>query len=140
MLKVININTLKYFIVFDYYLTIWLNNGMNKMDSLSLVFSALSDPIRRDILERLSKGEQSVTELAAPYEVSLPAITKHLKVLERAKLISRSKSAQWRPCQLEIKTLKEADDWISTYRNFWEESFDRLEDYLKIIQNKDKKD
>ncbi|PJB53326.1 MAG: transcriptional regulator [Bdellovibrio sp. CG_4_9_14_3_um_filter_39_7] len=103
-------------------------------DSLSLIFSALSDPTRRSILGRLAHGELSVTELAGPYEMSLPAITKHLKVLEKAKLITRGKEAQWRPCQLEAKSLKKADDWISTYRSHWEESFDRLDEYLKTIQ------
>lgn len=111
---------------------------MVNSDSLSLIFSALSDPTRRGMLERLSKGELSVTELGSHYKMSLPAITKHLKVLEKAKLISRGKEAQWRPCQLEAKTLKKADDWLSVYRNHWEESFDRLDDYLKTIQNPEK--
>ncbi len=113
---------------------------MSAQDSLSLVFSALSDPTRRSILNRLSKGHLSVTELADPYKnkMSLPAITKHLKVLEKAGLISRRKDAQWRPCQLEAKTLREADDWISYYRTYWEESFDRLDEYLKTIQEKSK--
>lgn len=111
---------------------------MNVSDSLSLVFSALSDPTRRSILSRLSKGHLSVLEIASPYEMSVPAITKHLKVLEKAGLISRSKEAQWRPCQLEAKALKEADDWMSFYRKHWEESFDRLDDYLKEIQKESK--
>lgn len=113
-------------------------------DSISATFAALSDPTRRAILERLSAGEASVTELAAPFEMSLPAITKHLKVLERAGLISRSRDAQWRPCKLEAKPLQDASDWIERYREFWEESFDRLEDYLKELQsepkNEEKKD
>jgi len=108
---------------------------MNSTDSLSLIFSALSDPTRRSILNRLSKGDLSVTDIAQPYEMSLPAITKHLKVLEKAKLITRGKEAQWRPCQLEAQSLKKADDWISAYRSHWEESFDRLDEYLKTIQN-----
>jgi DNA-binding transcriptional ArsR family regulator len=108
---------------------------MGQNDSLSLIFSALSDPTRRSILGRLAKGDLSVTELAEPYEMSLPAITKHLKVLEKANLISRGKEAQWRPCQLEAQNLKVADDWISAYRRHWEESFDRLDDYLKEIQS-----
>ena len=112
---------------------------MSSTDSLSLVFSALGDPTRRNILHRLSKGHLSVTELSKPYEMSLPAITKHLKVLEKAGLISRGKEAQWRPCQLETKTMKEANDWISHYREFWEESFDRLELYLDEYQKKIKK-
>lgn len=112
---------------------------MTNTDSLSLIFSALSDPTRRSILSRLSKGDLSVTELAEPYEMSLPAITKHLKVLEKAQLISRSKEAQWRPCQLEAKPLKEVDDWISAYRAMWEESFDRLDKYLTEIQAKKKR-
>lgn len=117
------------------YLTIWLNTSMTGTDSLSLIFSALSDPTRRSILSRLSQGELSVTDIAQPYEMSLPAITKHLKVLEKAKLITRGKEAQWRPCQLEAKSLKKADDWISAYRSHWEESFDRLDEYLKTIQS-----
>ncbi|MBK6418924.1 MAG: winged helix-turn-helix transcriptional regulator [Candidatus Kapabacteria bacterium] len=99
-------------------------------DRLSLTFAALSDPTRRAILMRLTKGESSVTELASPFQMSLPAITKHLKVLERAGLISRSKDAQWRPCKLEAKTLQEASSWVEQYRVFWEESMDRLEEYL----------
>ncbi|MBK9182357.1 MAG: winged helix-turn-helix transcriptional regulator [Ignavibacteria bacterium] len=99
-------------------------------DRLSLTFAALSDPTRRAILMRLAKGESSVSELASPFRMSLPAITKHLKVLERAGLISRSKDAQWRPCKLEAKTLQEASSWVEQYRMFWEESMDRLEEYL----------
>ena len=107
---------------------------MTSIDPLSQIFSALSDPTRRSILGRLADAELTVSELAEPYDMSLPAITKHLKVLEKAKLISRGKSAQWRPCRLETKGLKKADDWISTYRRYWEESFDRLDDYLKALQ------
>ena len=109
------------------------------MDSLSIIFSALADPTRRAILERLSKGEANVNELAEPFEMSLPAISKHLKVLERAGLIIRSREAQWRPCQLQTEPLKEASLWIETYKHLWEESFDRLDEYLQIIQAKEKK-
>lgn len=111
---------------------------MSTQDSLSLVFSALGDPTRRSILQRLSKGHLSVTELSEPYQMSLPAITKHLKVLEKAGLISRSREAQWRPCQLEARALIEASDWISHYREFWEASFDRLENYLNEYQKEQK--
>ena len=107
---------------------------MTSSDPLSQVFSALGDPTRRSILGRLAQGELSVSELAEPYNMSLPAITKHLKVLEKAQLISRGRSAQWRPCKLEAQNLKKADEWISLYRKFWEESFDRLDDYLLTLQ------
>jgi DNA-binding transcriptional ArsR family regulator len=103
-------------------------------DRLSRVFNALADPTRRAILERLSQGEAGVQELAKPFNMSLPAISKHLKVLEKAKLIRRGKDAQWRPCALEAAPLKEASDWIGEYRQFWEESFERLDEYLKEIQ------
>lgn len=109
------------------------------VDPISTTFGALSDPTRRAILERLAAGEASVTELAAPFNMSLPAITKHLKVLERAGLISRSRDAQWRPCKLEAKPLGEAVEWIEQYRQFWEESFDRLEDYLRELQSEQPK-
>src|ERR1700746_1756646 len=98
-------------------------------DPLSTTFSALADPTRRAILSRLSAGEASVTELAKPFDMSLPAITKHLKVLEHAGLIERSRQAQWRPCRLQAKPLKEIGDWVEHYRAFWEASFDRLDDY-----------
>jgi len=110
---------------------------MSAIDPLSQIFSALGDPTRRSILGRLANAELTVSELAEPYAMSLPAITKHLKVLEKARLISRGKSAQWRPCKLEAAGLKQADDWISTYRRHWEESFDRLDDYLKTLQAED---
>lgn len=114
---------------------------MTSIDPLSQIFSALGDPTRRSILSRLAEAEElTVSELAEPYEMSLPAITKHLKVLEKAKLISRGKSAQWRPCKLEAKNLKKADDWIATYRRFWEESFDRLDDYLVTLQADESKE
>lgn len=107
-------------------------------DSLSLVFGALADPTRRAILARLSQGERSVNELAAPFEMSLPGISKHLKVLERAGLIERTRNAQWRPCRLQAGPLKDAADWVGQYRRFWEESFDRLDEYLKGLQKKQK--
>jgi DNA-binding transcriptional ArsR family regulator len=108
-------------------------------DLLSSTFAALADPTRRAILARLASGESSVTELAQPFRISLPGISKHLKVLERAGLIARGRHAQWRPCRLQPKPLKEASDWIEHYRRFWEESFDRLEDYLQEIQKKERK-
>jgi len=109
-------------------------------DALSLIFGALADPTRRAILASLSSGERSVTEIAKPFKISLPAITKHLKVLERSGLISRSRDAQWRPCQLQAEPMREAVDWLQNYRRHWEESFDRLDDYLKELQTKEKKD
>jgi DNA-binding transcriptional ArsR family regulator len=112
--------------------------------SLDATFSALSDPTRRAILARLALGETSVTELAEPFAMSLPAVSKHLKVLERAGLITRGREAQWRPCRIEPKALKDIDDWLGNYRRFFEESLDRLGDYLKKLQaqnpNEDKKD
>ncbi len=105
-----------------------------KPDHLSRTFAALADPTRRQILAHLSSGERSVLELARPFDVSLPAITKHLKVLERAGLITRRREAQWRPCQLRAQPLRDADDWIEKYRQFWEESFDRLADYLRELR------
>jgi DNA-binding transcriptional ArsR family regulator len=108
-------------------------------DTLSQTFAALADPTRRAILARLTKGETSVTELAEPFDMSLPAISKHLKVLERAGLIARTRDAQWRPCTLDAGPLKEASDWIEHYRDFWEQSFDRLEEYLRTLAKKEKK-
>ncbi len=105
---------------------------------LDSTFAALADPTRRAILTRLTKGQASVTELATPFKLSMPAITKHLKVLERAGLISRGRQAQWRPCRLEAKPLREAADWIDHYRRFFDESFERLDDYLREIQRKEK--
>src|SRR5438105_8277171 len=105
------------------------------LDRLSTTFAALADPTRRAILARLAAGEASVTELAAPFEMSLPAISKHLKVLERAGLIARGREAQWRPCRLKAGPLKDIADWVEHYRRFWDESFDRLDDYLKELQN-----
>jgi DNA-binding transcriptional ArsR family regulator len=103
-------------------------------EQLDATFGALADPTRRAILARLSRGETSVKELAQPFDISPPAITKHLKVLERAGLITRSREAQWRPCQLNAAPLQEAAEWIERYRQFWEESFDRLDDYLRQLQ------
>lgn len=103
-------------------------------DHLSTVFGALADPTRRALLERLSQGEASVTDLAAPFDMSLPAISRHLKVLEHAGLIARSRHAQWRPCRLEATPLKQAADWVGEYRRFWEASFDRLDLYLTELQ------
>jgi DNA-binding transcriptional ArsR family regulator len=108
-------------------------------DHLSITFGALADPTRRAILARLTKGEASVTELAKPFDMTLPAISKHLKVLERAGLISRSRDAQWRPCRLKAQRLEEAADWVGRYREFWEHSFDRLDEHLRELQKKDKK-
>jgi DNA-binding transcriptional ArsR family regulator len=103
-------------------------------DVLSLTFSALSDPTRRAILSRLARGEKSAGELARPFKISKPAITRHLQVLERSGLISRSRRAQWRPCRLRAKPLKEAVDWLEHYRRHWEESLDRLEVYLAGLE------
>jgi DNA-binding transcriptional ArsR family regulator len=107
-------------------------------DPLSLTFFALADPTRRAILDRLMKGEASVTELAKPFAMSMPAVSKHLKVLERAGLISRGRDAQWRPCQLNAGPLKDVADWVEHYRKFWKESFDRLDEYLQQLQKKEK--
>ena len=103
-------------------------------DHLSTTFAALADPTRRSILAKLSKGEKSVKELAQPFDMSLPAISKHLKVLEKAGLIARGKEAQWRPCRLEAGRLKEVVDWVEEFRRFWEGSFDRLDEYLQQLQ------
>src|SRR5882757_8686691 len=108
-------------------------------DRLNAVFAALADPTRRAILERLSEGMTTVTELAEPHDMSLPAISKHLGVLERSGLIERGRDAQWRPCRLKAIPLKAAVDWLEHYRTFWEQSFDRLEDYLQELQKKEKK-
>lgn len=103
-------------------------------DPLSMTFAALADPTRRAILARLSEGDATVNEIAAPFEMSLPAVSKHLKVLETAGLITRSRTAQWRPCHLEAGPLKEVNGWIANYRRFWDESFDRLDDYIRQLQ------
>lgn len=105
------------------------------MDRLSSTFSALADPTRRAILARLALGETSVNELAKPFDMSLPAVSKHLKVLEGAGLITRGRDAQWRPCKLDAAPLKEAAGWIEYYRRFWEAGLDRLEDYLQRLQS-----
>jgi len=109
-------------------------------DDLSTTFSALADPTRRAILSRLALGETSVLELAKPFEMSLPAVSKHLKVLEHAGLITRGREAQWRPCKLKAEPLKAVDGWLDYYRHFWDEPLDRLEDYLRDIQTKGKKE
>jgi DNA-binding transcriptional ArsR family regulator len=108
-------------------------------DHLSETFGALADPTRRAILARLASGEASVTELAAPFDMSMPAISKHLKVLERAGLIARGREAQWRPCRLDPRRLREVFDWVEHYRRFWEESFDRLDEYLQELKAHDQK-
>ena len=102
--------------------------------ALDATFAALSDPTRRAILARLALGETSVTELAKPFAMSLPAVSKHLKVLERAGLIARGREAQWRPCRIEPRALRDIDEWLDAYRRFFDESFDRLDDYLKKLQ------
>ena len=110
-------------------------------DTLSKIFGALADPTRRSILASLTKGEASVSDLAKPFlhEMSLPAITKHLQVLEKAGLITKTKDAQWRPCKLNGEPFKEVSGWLEQYRTYWEESFDRLEEYLKTVVNQEQK-
>lgn len=107
-------------------------------DTLSTTFAALADPTRRAILRELAGGERSVKELAAPFDMTLPAVSKHLKVLQRAGLIEQTRQAQFRPCRLIAEPLREADDWIEQYRRFWEQSFDRLDEYLRELQQKQK--
>jgi DNA-binding transcriptional ArsR family regulator len=107
-------------------------------DHLSMTFAALADPTRRAILARLVAGETTVTELAAPFRMTLPAVTKHLKVLERAGLIARARRAQWRPCRLKAAPLRSAADWLEEYRQFWEHSIDRLDHYLQTLKTKEK--
>ncbi|MQA27393.1 MAG: metalloregulator ArsR/SmtB family transcription factor [Micromonosporaceae bacterium] len=109
-------------------------------DQLSSVFAALADPTRRAILTRLADGEATVNELAEPFQMSLPAISKHLKVLERAGLISRGRKAQWRPCRIQGAPLKEASEWVERYRQFWEESLEQLDEYLVELQEQEKRD
>jgi DNA-binding transcriptional ArsR family regulator len=122
------------------YLTYKLfNQSVHMADHLSATFAALADPTRRAILARLALGETTVGELAEPFKMSLPAVSKHLKVLEHAGLITRGREAQWRPCRIETQALKEVDDWLERYRRIWEERLDRLEDYIKTIQAKEKK-
>ena len=107
-------------------------------DPLSATFAALADPTRRAILARLADGDATVTELAAPFQMSLPGVSKHLKVLETAGLIVKGRDAQWRPCRLEGKPLRDIAAWMETYRRFWDEGFDRLDDYLQELQKKEK--
>jgi DNA-binding transcriptional ArsR family regulator len=109
------------------------------VDHLSATFAALADPTRRAILARLTLGETSVSELAKPFDITGPAISKHLKVLERAGLITRGRTAQWRPCRLEPQALKGVDDWLERYRRLWEERLDHLDDYLRELQAKEKR-
>ena len=109
-------------------------------DRLDATFAALADPTRRAILARLAKGEATVTELAAPFDLSLPAISKHLKVLQRAGLIEQGRQAQWRPCRLKPERLRDVADWVGEYRRHWEASFDRLDDYLRELQLKEQND
>ena len=108
-------------------------------DQLSSTFAALADPTRRAILARLASGECSVTELAEPFDMSMPAVSKHLRVLEKAGLIARGREAQWRPCRLEPAPLKEVSDWVERYRAMWEQRFDRLETYLQELKAKEKR-
>ncbi len=107
-------------------------------DQLSVTFAALADPTRRALLARLASGEASVTELAKPFELSLPGVSKHLKVLQRAGLITQGRNAQWRPCRLEARRLKEVSDWVGDYKRFWEESFERLDDVLRQLLKEEK--
>ena len=111
---------------------------MVSADALSSTFAALADPTRRAILARLARGNATVTELAEPFDLSLPAISKHLKVLERAGLVTRGREAQWRPCQLRARPLREAADWIEAYRELWEQRFDRMAEYLDELQRRRK--
>jgi DNA-binding transcriptional ArsR family regulator len=108
-------------------------------DRLSATFAALADPTRRAILSRLAAGEASVTELAEPFEMSMPAVSRHLRVLEHAGLIARGREAQWRPCQLDAAPLRDVAAWVGHYRRFWEQSLDRLDDYLKDLKKQEKK-
>lgn len=109
-------------------------------DELSSTFAALADPTRRAILARLAKGEATVNELAEPFDLSLPAVSKHLKVLQKAGLVSQGRKAQWRPCRLEPTRLKEAHDWVDQYRRIWEERFDRLDEYLRELKKEERRD
>jgi DNA-binding transcriptional ArsR family regulator len=117
------------------------SSGRSAMSSerLNLAFGALADPTRRAILSRLASGEASVSDLAKPFKMTLPAVSKHLKVLQRAGLVTQGREAQWRPCRLEAAPLKEVADWVERYRVYWEQSFDSLEDYLQKVQSKEKK-
>jgi DNA-binding transcriptional ArsR family regulator len=108
-------------------------------DTLSVTLSALADPTRRAILARLARGEATVNEIAKPFDISLPAVSRHLKVLQGAGLISRGREAQWRPCRLEPRALKAVDNWLSRYRRFWTESFDKMDAYLAELKAKEKR-
>jgi DNA-binding transcriptional ArsR family regulator len=112
---------------------------MTTADHLSTTFAALADPTRRAILARLATGEATVTELAEPFEMSMPAVSKHLKVLERAGLVARGREAQWRPCRLDAAPLKDISEWVERYREMWEQRFDRLDAYLQQLQKKEKR-
>jgi len=112
---------------------------MERSERLDLAFGALADPTRRAILSQLASGEASVSDLAKPFKMTLPAVSKHLKVLQRAGLVTQGREAQWRPCRLEAAPLKDVADWVEHYRIYWEESFDSLEDYLMNVQSKEKK-
>jgi DNA-binding transcriptional ArsR family regulator len=109
-------------------------------DTLGTTFAAVADPTRRAILARLTRGQASVTELAEPFEMSLPAVSKHLKVLERAGLIARGRRAQWRPCRLDAGPLREVAEWVSGYQRFWDESYDRLDEYLEELKDQREKE
>src|SRR6202171_6726573 len=109
-------------------------------DQLSVTFGALADPTRRAILARLAKGEASVTKIAQPFELSLPGVSKHLKVLQRAGLIAQGRNAQWRPCRLEAPRLKEVAEWVGDYKRFWDESFERLDEYLEQLKEEKNSD
>jgi DNA-binding transcriptional ArsR family regulator len=109
-------------------------------DPLSVTLSALADPTRRAILARLAKGEATVNEIAKPFDISLPAVSRHLKVLESAGLITRGREAQWRPCRLETKALRKVDDWLARYRRFWTASFDKMDAYIAELKSKERRD
>jgi DNA-binding transcriptional ArsR family regulator len=111
----------------------------NRLDPLSTTFAALADPTRRAILARLADGQATVTQIAAPFDMSLPGVSKHLRVLQRAGLIEQGRDAQWRPCRLDAEPLRDVAAWVGQYRRFWEESFDRLDDYLRELQAKESK-
>jgi len=113
---------------------------MTPQDALSVTLSALADPTRRAILARLAKGDATVNEIARPFSISLPAVSRHLKVLEAAGLIKRGREAQWRPCRLEPQALKNVDDWLARYRRFWSESFDKMDTYIAELKNRGKRD
>jgi DNA-binding transcriptional ArsR family regulator len=124
---------------FVFYQMVKYGHQSMSPERLDLAFGALADRTRRAILSRLASGDASVTELAEPFKMTLPAVSKHLKVLQRAGLVTQSREAQWRPCRLEAAPLKEVADWVEHYRVYWEQSFDSLEDYLHNVQSKEKK-